>query len=198
MRRSKVWPPEIVAMGPGTIRQTCILLVLAGSGVPSSGRMTHPEPWVMVRQRPIGAPAKRMPMPAPARSTIASVLDHVDANLPASRDNLFDLLRIKSVSAQPVHAPDCVKAAEWWRRSARAGLVPGRRAPDRWPSGGGRPFHRPRRLQGPHVLFYGHYDVQPVDPLSLWHSPRSIRNWSMVPAASVTSPAARWTTKARH
>ena len=139
--------------------------------MPSSGRMTHPEPWVMVRQRPSGASARKNAMPAPARSTIASVLDHVDANLPASRDNLFDLLRIKSVSAQPVHAPDCVKAAEWWRDQLTGLGLRGRRCARplaiRWWSG---ISPAPPDYKGPHILFYGHYDVQPVDPLSLWHS----------------------------
>src|ERR1700709_1423293 len=61
------------------------------------------------------AEAGRLFMPVPKQSSIAIVLDHVDANLAASRANLFDLLRIKSISAQPAHAADCVKAAEWWR-----------------------------------------------------------------------------------
>lgn len=109
-------------------------------------------------------------MPAPARSTVASVLKHVDTHLADSRANLFDLLRIKSISAQPAHAADCVKAAEWWREQL-AGL--GFRASVR-PTAG-HPvvvghFDGPADYKGPHILFYGHYDVQPVDPLSLWHS----------------------------
>jgi acetylornithine deacetylase/succinyl-diaminopimelate desuccinylase-like protein len=109
-------------------------------------------------------------MPAPSQLTIASVLDFADANLAASRANLFDLLRIRSISAQPAHAADCVKAAEWWRDQL-AGL--GFQASVRPTAGhpvvvahlGG-----PAGYTGPHILFYGHYDVQPVDPLSLWHS----------------------------
>ena len=109
-------------------------------------------------------------MPRPESSVLASVLDHADANLAASRANLFDLLRIKSISAQPAHAADCIKAAEWWRDQL-AGL--GFDASVR-PTAG-HPvvvahLSGPAGYTGPHILFYGHYDVQPVDPLSLWHS----------------------------
>jgi acetylornithine deacetylase/succinyl-diaminopimelate desuccinylase-like protein len=109
-------------------------------------------------------------MPAPDQSTVAAVLNHVDANLTASRETLFDLLRIKSISAQPAHAADCGRAAAWWRDQL-AGL--GFEASVRPTAGhpvvvahlAGAPDYK-----GPHILFYGHYDVQPVDPVSLWHS----------------------------
>ena len=109
-------------------------------------------------------------MPVPASSTVALVLDHVDAHLAASRDNLFDLLRIKSISAQPAHAADCVKASEWWRDQLsglgfEAAVRPTAGHPVVVGHFAGAPDYR-----GPHILFYGHYDVQPVDPLSLWHS----------------------------
>ncbi len=51
----------------------------------------------------------------PSSQTVATVLDHIDANLAASRARLFDLLRIPSVSAQPAHKADCQHAAEWVR-----------------------------------------------------------------------------------
>jgi acetylornithine deacetylase/succinyl-diaminopimelate desuccinylase-like protein len=109
-------------------------------------------------------------MPAPAPSTIASVLDFADANLPASRATLFDLLRIKSISAQPAHAADCVKAAEWWRdQLAGLGFEASVRPTTGHPVVVGH-LDGPAGYKGPHILFYGHYDVQPVDPLSLWHS----------------------------
>lgn len=109
-------------------------------------------------------------MPAPAQSTIASVLDHADAHLAASRATLFDLLRIKSISAQPAHAADCVKAAEWWRDQLAALGFEAAVRPT-----AGHPvvvahLSGPADYKGPHILFYGHYDVQPVDPVSLWHS----------------------------
>ncbi len=109
-------------------------------------------------------------MPAPTSSTVASVLDFADANLAASRAALFDLLRIKSISAQPAHAADCVKAAEWWRDQLaglgfKASVQPTAGHPVVVAHLGG-----PADYKGPHILFYGHYDVQPVDPVSLWHS----------------------------
>ncbi len=109
-------------------------------------------------------------MPAPDSSTVASVLEFADANLAASRAALFDLLRIKSVSAQPAHAGDCVAAAEWWRdQLAGLGFAAAVRPTAGHPVVVGH-LSGPADYQGPHILFYGHYDVQPVDPLSLWHS----------------------------
>ena len=109
-------------------------------------------------------------MPAPSQSTLAAVLHHVDAKLAASRANLFDLLRIKSISAQPAHAADCVKAAEWWRDQLTGlGFDAAVRPTAGHPVVVGH-LGGPADYAGPHILFYGHYDVQPVDPLSLWHS----------------------------
>ena len=110
-------------------------------------------------------------MPAPSPDTTTAVLRHVDVSLEASRGRLFDLLRISSISAQPAHKADCVRAAEWMRDQL-SGL--GFRAEVR-PTAG-HPVvvaHHagPPDYQGPHVLFYSHYDVQPVDPLELWTSP---------------------------
>ncbi len=110
-------------------------------------------------------------MPAPTSDTVAAVLHNVDASLDASRNRLFDLLRIPSISAQPDHRADCERAAEWVRDQF-IGL--GFRADVR-PTAG-HPVvvaHHPAPAgyNGPHILFYGHYDVQPVDPLDLWHSP---------------------------
>ena len=46
---------------------------------------------------------------------IDAVLSTIDANLDASRERLFDLLRIPSISTQPEYKGECVKAAEWVR-----------------------------------------------------------------------------------
>ena len=110
-------------------------------------------------------------MPAPSSDTVAAVLRQADTSLEASSARLFDLLRIPSISAQPAHTADCVRAAEWVRDQL-TGL--GFEASVR-PTAG-HPVvvaHHaaPSGYAGPHVLFYGHYDVQPVDPLDLWKSP---------------------------
>ncbi len=111
------------------------------------------------------------PSPAPSPGTVETVLHHIDAGLDASRARLFDLLRIPSISAQPAHAADCQRAAEWVRAqltglgfTAEVHPTPGHPVVVARHPG-------PAGYTGPHVLFYGHYDVQPVDPLELWHSP---------------------------
>ncbi len=100
---------------------------------------------------------------------LSPVLDRADQNLPSSLDNLFELLRIKSISTDPDYKAECRKAAEWlvvylnslgFKASVRD--TPG------------HPMvvahHDAGSAGAPHVLFYGHYDVQPVDPIELWES----------------------------
>ena len=98
------------------------------------------------------------------------VLDHIDADFDNSLERLFALLRIKSISADPAFAGDCKAAADHLARDiATLGFAAEVRPTAGHPaivakangSSDGRP----------HVLFYGHYDVQPVDPLNLWHRP---------------------------
>jgi len=83
---------------------------------------------------------------------------------------LFDFLRIPSVSAQPVHDADTLAAAEWVKRSLeQAGLAAAVHATAGHPVVVGE-----WRGAGPHAptaLVYGHYDVQPAEPLDLWTSP---------------------------
>ena len=104
-------------------------------------------------------------------SQLQPVLDHIDADFDNALQRLFALLRIKSISADSAFAADCKAAAE--HLAADIGTL-GFKAEVR-PTAG-HPAIVAKRNGGqngtrPHVLFYGHYDVQPVDPLDLWHRP---------------------------
>ncbi|MDK1383884.1 M20/M25/M40 family metallo-hydrolase [Sinorhizobium sp. 8-89] len=101
---------------------------------------------------------------------ITPVLERADANLPKSLDRLFDLVRIKSISTDPAFKAECRKAAEWLVSELTAlGFTASVRDTP------GHPMvvahHAAAKADAPHVLFYGHYDVQPVDPLNLWDAP---------------------------
>ena len=99
-----------------------------------------------------------------------AVLDHIEATLDAARERWFDFLRIPSVSAQPAHAADCGKAAAWVRdQLAAMGFDAALHATPGHPVVLGR--HPGPGESAPHLLFYGHYDVQPAEPLELWTSP---------------------------
>jgi acetylornithine deacetylase/succinyl-diaminopimelate desuccinylase-like protein len=100
---------------------------------------------------------------------IAPVLAKADANLDSSLERLFALCRIRSISTDPAFKDECRKAA--------ATLVDylsdlGFEASVR--DTPGHPMvvahHAGASADAPHVLFYGHYDVQPVDPIGLWES----------------------------
>ncbi|WP_408887570.1 M20/M25/M40 family metallo-hydrolase [Roseicella frigidaeris] len=102
-------------------------------------------------------------------STLDEVLARLDANLEPALERLFSLLRIKSISTDPAYAADCRACAEWHARDlASIGFEATVRDTP------GHPMvvaHR-RGGQGSSALFYGHYDVQPVDPIELWdHDP---------------------------
>lgn len=99
-------------------------------------------------------------------SSIDKVLARIDANLDNSLDRLFDLLKIKSISTDPAFKAPCREAAEWLARELNdIGIEASVRDTTGHPMVVG---HRKSGKPGPHVLFYGHYDVQPVDPLNLW------------------------------
>ncbi|MGH1453011.1 MAG: M20/M25/M40 family metallo-hydrolase [Paracoccaceae bacterium] len=93
-----------------------------------------------------------------------TVLSRVDATLPESLDRLMQLLRIPSISTDPAYKDDCARAADWLVDELR-GI--GARAEMR-PTPGHPMVVGHLGDTGPHILFYGHYDVQPVDPLDLW------------------------------
>jgi acetylornithine deacetylase/succinyl-diaminopimelate desuccinylase-like protein len=99
--------------------------------------------------------------------TLDAVLARIDDDLPRALDRLLELLRIPSISTDPAYKADCDRAADWLVEDlCSIGFTASKRATP------GHPMvvaHAPGH--GPHLLFYGHYDVQPVDPLPLWHRP---------------------------
>ena len=110
-------------------------------------------------------------MSIPTPDTVAAVLQRVDTDFERSRDTMFELLRIPSISAQPAHKADCARAAAWWRdQLAGLGFQADIRPTPGHPAVVGH-HPGPAGYRGPHILFYAHYDVQPVDPVELWTSP---------------------------
>ena len=100
--------------------------------------------------------------------SLNDVLARIDADLPAATERLMDLLRIPSISTDPAYRDDCRSAADWLVADlATLGISASARPTAGHPMVVG---HVDGPAGSPHVLFYGHYDVQPVDPLALWHS----------------------------
>jgi len=101
-------------------------------------------------------------------AVVDQALDVVDSGLDAALKRLFSFLSIPSISTDPAHAASCAEAARW----VAGQLTELGFAAEVHPTAGhpvvvGRTdTGAPRR-----VLFYGHYDVQPVDPLELWQTP---------------------------
>ena len=102
---------------------------------------------------------------------LPQVLAQVDRNHQAGLDRLFELLRIDSVSTDPAFAGRCRAAADWCAAMLNEiGIEASVRPTTGHPMVVGH--DRKKVANGtPHVLFYGHYDVQPPDPLELWKTP---------------------------
>ncbi|MGQ4272438.1 dipeptidase [Terrihabitans sp. B22-R8] len=102
-------------------------------------------------------------------SNTEAVLNAVDAGLQQSLNRLFDFLAIPSISTDPAFKADCRRAAQWASdQLSEIGFS------SRVMDTNGHPMVlAQRRPEGArkHVLFYGHYDVQPPEPLDLWQTP---------------------------
>jgi acetylornithine deacetylase/succinyl-diaminopimelate desuccinylase-like protein len=101
---------------------------------------------------------------------LPDVLSALEANSDAALTRLFELLRIPSISTDPAYTQQCLSAAEWCAEELRElGFEASVRPTTGHPMVVGHDHSAP--AGSPHVLFYGHYDVQPPDPLELWHAP---------------------------
>ena len=101
---------------------------------------------------------------------LTAALSAADSSLDQSLERLFGLLRIQSISTDPAYAPECRRAGQWLVDELNSlGFEASLRDTT------GHPMvvahHEGATPDAPHYLFYGHYDVQPVDPLNLWTEP---------------------------
>ncbi len=98
------------------------------------------------------------------------LMEYIERHRDAHLNELLEFLRIPSVSTKSEHKPDIERAARWVADKLRAAgvdsveIVPTKMHPLVY----GEAMHAPGK---PTVLFYGHYDVQPPEPLELWTSP---------------------------
>jgi acetylornithine deacetylase/succinyl-diaminopimelate desuccinylase-like protein len=103
-------------------------------------------------------------------TTTTGVEQFLDATREARLESLLDLLRIPSISTLPEHAPDSRRTAQWIADElTRIGFEHVELAD----VGDGNPLVLADWLHAegaPTVLVYGHYDVQPVDPIELWET----------------------------
>lgn len=102
---------------------------------------------------------------------LQGVLAHLAQDQAAAIERLCQVLAIPSISTDPAYHDSCLAAADWF-----ADLLGEIGFTARIEPTGGKPMvvarlHRPSGSRRPHVLFYGHYDVQPPDPLEAWTAP---------------------------
>ena len=104
-------------------------------------------------------------------ATLEDVLSTIDANQGAALDRLFSLVEIPSISAHPRAFPRLRARRRLAGRASSRPRLRGLAGVDT----PGRPMvmgsAKAKTRDAPHVLFYGHYDVQPADPLELWKTP---------------------------
>ncbi len=97
--------------------------------------------------------------------SLDAILTKIDDDLPQATERLMALLRIPSISTDPAYADHCQAAADWLVEDLQSlGVTAAKRPTPGHPMVVGQIDG-----DGPHLMFYGHYDVQPVDPLDLWH-----------------------------
>ncbi|MDO4583280.1 MAG: dipeptidase [Planctomycetia bacterium] len=99
---------------------------------------------------------------------MGTIAEYIDENEPRIQEELFTFLRMPSISSQSEHEEDCQQTARWLVDYFRKIGFSAREYPTE-----GHPVvlaESPRVEGAPTLLIYGHYDVQPVDPVALWES----------------------------
>lgn len=98
------------------------------------------------------------------------IKNYIEENKERFLDELFDLIKIPSISSETKHKDDMLKTAELWKDTI---LKAGADKAEVMPTEGNPVVYGEKMIDpdAPTVLVYGHYDVMPVDPLELWKSP---------------------------
>lgn len=96
--------------------------------------------------------------------------EYLSQNEPRFLEELFSLMRIPSISAQPEHHADMLRCAERWRELL---LAAGADTAELIPSAGNPLVFAEKHVadDADTILVYGHYDVMPAEPLELWQTP---------------------------
>lgn len=102
-------------------------------------------------------------------SQLDTILSYIDENLDKASNRLIEWLKIPSISTDPAYAPEIRKAGQFLVDDLKSlGFAAELRETGGHPVVYAKTPTRPGRKR---VLFYGHYDVQPVDPIELWTNP---------------------------
>ncbi len=99
-----------------------------------------------------------------------TIKDYIEENKERFLNELFELIRIPSISSIEAHKPDMIRCAEYWKKLI---LEAGADKCEIMPTQG-NPVVYAEKIIDPKlktVMIYGHYDVMPVDPVELWNTP---------------------------
>ncbi|NCC18321.1 MAG: dipeptidase [Bacteroidia bacterium] len=99
-----------------------------------------------------------------------TIKNYIEENKERFLNELFELIRIPSISSIEAHKPDMIRCAEYWKKLIlEAGADKCEIMPTK-----GNPVVYAEKIIDPKlktVMIYGHYDVMPVDPVELWNTP---------------------------
>lgn len=103
------------------------------------------------------------------RIAMKQIQEYIDENKDRFIDELFELIRIPSISSDTAHKPDMYRAAEYWKKSL---LAAGAEKAEVMETAGNPVTYGEKIIDPklPTILVYAHMDVMPVDPLELWNT----------------------------